>query len=294
MSHDHSPAPASPDHHAHGRATDHVHHSHVIVSQRVLLTVLGILLFFTLLTVFAAQSEAWLSHRFNFVIPQWVNVFVALSIAIVKSVIVAAYFMQLRYDNPMNTCIAVFTVFVLAFFFGFIMIDMGNRSTLYDWKGREIKVGGTGTVVNLSNSIPEEARKRAAATLEEMMKENERRALAKTALLIPAEYLYHFAEEEMERLHVAKKEIPAYLVTAAALGEAKYGPAHGHGPSTDNTAGQSRPKTGITLAELGAAPAHGGGHGHEGAPGADKHEAPKADKKDNAGHPSGGHPSGGK
>jgi len=289
MSHDHSTAAASPVDHAHGRATDHVHHSHVIVSQRVLLSVLGILLFFTLLTVFAAQSEAWLSHTFNIVIPQWVNVLVALSIAVVKSVIVAAYFMQLRYDNPMNTCIAVFTVFVLAFFFGFIMIDLGNRSAIYDWKGREIKIGGTGTVVNLSNSLPEEARKRATATLEEMMKENERRAAAKTDLLLPAEFLYHFAHEEMERLHVAKKEIPAYLVKAAALGEAKYGPAHGHGPSTDNTAGQSRPKTGITLAELGATSAHGAEHGHEAAPGgADKHEAPKSEKKDDAGHSSGG------
>ncbi len=300
MSHDHSHDAAVSGHgsgHGSGQgaghrawhATDHVHHSHVIVSQRVLLSVLAILLVFTFMTVGAAQAEAWMAHTFNIVIPQWVNVAVALLIAAVKTVIVAAYFMQLRYDNPINSCIAVFTVFVLAFFFGFIMIDLGNRATLYDWKGKEIKVGGTGMVVGLSNSIPEEARKRASVTLEEMMKENQRRRAGNAALIVPVKHLYHYAELEIGRLVAAKKEVPQYLREAAALGEAKYGPAHKHEVDCGNTSWQSRPKSGITLVELGATPTHGGAHGggHKGehaAPGAaDRNVDPKANHTPKAG-----------
>lgn len=251
--HGHAPGAAGADIYPAGAAWAKKHHSHVVVSQRILVTVLGLLMFFTLLTVGAAQGEQWFSHTFDVVIPQWVNVAVALSIAVIKSVIVAAFFMQLKYDNPINSTIAVFTIFVLAFFFGFIMIDLGNRGALYDYKSREITAGGTGAVLGLSTSIPENARLNAAKNLEQMIRDGK----------TPPEFLCHFASEEADRLTAAKKEIPAFITKAIEIGHNAYPDAGGHGghggaghDSTASSAARSRIKTGITLAELGATTGH--------------------------------------
>jgi cytochrome c oxidase subunit 4 len=150
MAHAASPAAGTPHDHAdHGSAhSGHGggHHGHHIVPRRVLLLVLGILMFFTLATVGAALAEQWIAATFNVVIPQWVNVAVALSIAVVKSVVVAAFFMQLKYDNPVNSLVVVFTLFCFAFFLGFTMIDLGNRGIIYDYKGQHINPGGTGGI----------------------------------------------------------------------------------------------------------------------------------------------------
>jgi cytochrome c oxidase subunit IV len=149
MSHDvhHHPHSSSehagPHDHDHGHGHEH-EHQHYIIPMRKLLTVLGILLLFTGLTVVAANAEILWMKAFDVVLPQWVNVAVALSIAAVKSIIVAAYFMQLRYDAPFNSLIAVFTIIVLTFFLGFTMIDLGSRKALYDYKGTPIVEGGTG------------------------------------------------------------------------------------------------------------------------------------------------------
>jgi cytochrome c oxidase subunit 4 len=169
------------------RMTGH-HHAHVIVPMRILVVVLTLLLVFTLMTVGAAQLEVWISHTFNVVIPQWVNVAVALSIAFVKATIVALYFMQLRYDNPVNSLVVIFTLFTLVFFLGFTMIDLGSRQTLYDYKGQRTSDaaafignvpdsrirGGTGNVgsVPALTSIAAEARRRADARAEEAIKAN--------------------------------------------------------------------------------------------------------------------------
>ncbi len=122
------------------------HHGHHIVPRRILLTVFGLLLFFTFATVGAAQFEYWLSLTFDVVIPQWVNVAVALSIAAVKSVIVAAFFMQLKYDSPVNSLVVVFTLMCFACFIGFTSIDLGSRDALYGYKAKHIISGGTGGI----------------------------------------------------------------------------------------------------------------------------------------------------
>ncbi len=119
-------------------------HGHVIVSLFTLRTVLALLLFFTLLTVGAALVEQWIASAFNVVIPQWINVTVALSIATVKTVLVVMFFMQLKYDNPMNTLIFVFTVLTAAFFLGFTALDLGGRSSLDRFKAQYAVPGGTG------------------------------------------------------------------------------------------------------------------------------------------------------
>ena len=233
MSHPHDP-------HAHGHVVDIPgagaadsagHHQHVVVSKRMLVTVLGLLMFFTLLTVAAAQTEQWISHRFDVEIPQWVNVAVALSIAAFKSIIVAGFFMQLRYDNPMNSAIAVFTIMVLAFFLGFTMIDLGTRDALYSWKAQHVNVGGSGGLDTGGRGV----------------------VPANTSI---AQYARIRADEKIAELEAAGKPLPKFL---EHYKEAKAGGGHGgHGTAhAGSTADVSRVKSGITPPELGAAPAHG-------------------------------------
>ncbi len=136
--------PHAPAHAEHFDAHGHKDHGHVIVSVATLRTVLLLLLFFTLLTVGAAKAEVFISQTFNVEIPQAINVFVALSIAAVKTVIVVMFFMQLKYDNPLNTMIMVFTFLTVGFFMGFTVLDLGNRGTLDPFKQQYIIPGGTG------------------------------------------------------------------------------------------------------------------------------------------------------
>jgi cytochrome c oxidase subunit 4 len=131
-------------HAAHFDEHGHKDHGHTIVSVFTLRTVLALLLFFTLLTVGATMVEVWVAETFNVLIPQWVNVFVALSIAAVKTTIVVMFFMQLKYDNPLNTMIFVFTLLTVCFFLGFTALDLGNRGTLDRFKEGHIQRGGTG------------------------------------------------------------------------------------------------------------------------------------------------------
>ena len=120
------------------------HHGHVIIPARVLLGVLLILLFFTILTVFCSRAEVWISKEFNLHIPQLVNVLIALSIAVVKSALVAMYFMQLKYDSPLNALVFLFCLFALGLFLFFSMTDLGTRAALYDYKAGEVTKGGLG------------------------------------------------------------------------------------------------------------------------------------------------------
>lgn len=130
--------------HAAGHDEHEGHHGHVIVPVFTLRAILGALLFFTLLTVGLSKGEAWLADTFNFDIPQWVNVVVAMSIAVVKTVLVVMFFMQLKYDSPLNSMIFIFTILTVTFFLGFTMIDLGKRQTLDRFKGEYISPGGTG------------------------------------------------------------------------------------------------------------------------------------------------------
>jgi len=126
----------------HGETKVHAH-GHVIIPMRVLVGVLMALLVFTLVTVFASRFEIMLIEDFGVPIPHWVNVAVALSIALVKSTLVAMYFMQLRYDNPLNTLVLLFCLFAFSLFLGFSTLDLGTRDVVYPWKAGEIERGGT-------------------------------------------------------------------------------------------------------------------------------------------------------
>ena len=121
-----------------------LHHGHVVVSPRTLLAVLTALLVFTVLTVAASRGEVWLAHTFHVEIPQMVNVGVVLAIAVVKSALVAMYFMQLKYDSVVNTMIFLFCIFAVGLFLFFSMSDLGMRGAVYPWKYGEIQRGGLG------------------------------------------------------------------------------------------------------------------------------------------------------
>lgn len=128
----------------HGYEGHGSHASHVIVGPITLRTVLAILLLFTALTVACAQAEQWAQAYFGIILPHWINVVGVLFIATVKSILVAMYFMQLRYDNPMNSMVVAFSIFCLIVFIGFTGIDLFTRGEIYPEKQGQVVPGGTG------------------------------------------------------------------------------------------------------------------------------------------------------
>lgn len=130
------------------------HHGHVILRTSTLVGVLLALLFLTGITVGAAQLESWVAETWHIHIPSLFNACVAMSIAIVKAVLVFMFFMQLKYDNPLNSILMGFTFFAVGLFLFFSMIDLGNRAVIYPYKDGEIQRGGQGisTVVELTGA----------------------------------------------------------------------------------------------------------------------------------------------
>lgn len=126
----------------------HKDHGHVIVSLFTLRFILIALLICTLLTSGSAWAEQFIANTFHVEIPQWINAAVALSIAVVKTALVVGFFMQLKYDNPMNTVIFVFTLLTVFSFLGFTSLDLGNRATIdrfknvYAYPGGNVSAGG--------------------------------------------------------------------------------------------------------------------------------------------------------
>jgi cytochrome c oxidase subunit IV len=121
---------------------DHHDHGHTIVSTFTLINVLVVLLVLTILTVFASRAEVWIAHTFEVHIPQWVNVAIAMSIAVVKGSLVCLFFMQLKYDKKLNSAIFLFCLFAAALFLGLTSLDLGQRATVYEWKAGEVSPGG--------------------------------------------------------------------------------------------------------------------------------------------------------
>jgi len=124
---------------------DHAgHHGHVIVSSFTLKAVLGVLIVLTLATVGQAQLEVFIQNHFDMVFPKWVNVVACMGIAVVKAALVCLYFMQLKYDNPLNSIVFLFTLLGVGLFLGFTALDIGTRDSIYEYKSRQIIEGGAG------------------------------------------------------------------------------------------------------------------------------------------------------
>lgn len=144
-----------PEHHGAG---EHGHDGgdHHVTSKFLLRAVLGILVFFTILTVAASRAEIWVAEVFELEIPTLVNVFIAMSIATIKAIFVIAIFMHLKWDNRLNLLVFLFTLMGVGLFVGLTALDLGHRTEIYDWKGGQINAGGRGDLgVTLSRGEDE-------------------------------------------------------------------------------------------------------------------------------------------
>lgn len=120
------------------------HHGHVIMSSFTLKAVLGVLIILTLATVGQAQLEVFIQSHFDIIFPKWVNVVACMGIAVVKAALVCLFFMQLKYDNPLNSLVFMFTLLGVGLFLGFTALDLGTRDSIYEYKSRLITPGGMG------------------------------------------------------------------------------------------------------------------------------------------------------
>jgi caa(3)-type oxidase subunit IV len=133
---------------------DDAHHGHFVADYRMQVTILAILLAFTVLTVGFYNLEQWVEGSFGILLPKWVNIAGVMSIAVVKAVLVGAFFMQLKYDKVLNTFVILFCLFCVALFLGFAMIDLDDRGLVDPIKAGEIQAGGTGVGLNAAPADP--------------------------------------------------------------------------------------------------------------------------------------------
>jgi cytochrome c oxidase subunit 4 len=98
----------------HGDGHGHAAHGHVhVMPLKLLFTIFAALIFFTIATVVISKFHlgAW-------------EVPITMAIATTKAILVAVYFMHLRYDNPFNAMIFCFALFFVALFLGGTLIDV--------------------------------------------------------------------------------------------------------------------------------------------------------------------------
>ena len=130
-------------HDARGHHDEHDNlHPHVTSWQKLVFVLIA-LLFFTGLTVFAANAESWASGMGIHISHFW-NVVIAVSIAVVKASLVCMFFMHLKYDTPLNTMVLLTTLFVFGLFLMFTSIDLGQRGLVNPVKAEIIQPGGNG------------------------------------------------------------------------------------------------------------------------------------------------------
>lgn len=120
------------------------HQGHHINSARLLITIILLLVGFTGLTIFASSFETFLSTGLGWHLPDWVNIVIAMSIAVVKGTLVLMFFMGLKHENPLYSIVFLFCMFTFALFLGFTGLDLGNRGIVDDWKQSSITYGGIG------------------------------------------------------------------------------------------------------------------------------------------------------
>ena len=89
-----------------------------ILTYKKLLSVLSILFMLTVATI--------LTSRFDL---GWLNIWIALLIASVKSSLVLLYFMHLKYENKVFIGTFLMTIFFVAVFIGFMLLDVAFRTS---------------------------------------------------------------------------------------------------------------------------------------------------------------------
>jgi cytochrome c oxidase subunit IV len=102
---------------AHSHADSH-EHGHVI-GLKIHLTILLVLVFFTVVTVWAAGI--------NFGNPNF-NIIVAMFIASIKATLVGMYFMHLRYESPLIWMFVAIPIVILFIMIGGLFLDNPTRT----------------------------------------------------------------------------------------------------------------------------------------------------------------------
>ena len=115
------------DHSHGGEADDGQVHAH-ISPVAFYAFILGVLMFFTLLTV--AVSYVHLGK---------LNLLVAIVIASIKAGLVVTFFMHLKYDNKFNALILVVSLLFIGVFFTYTMNDTDHRGQLDSDQGGRIQ-----------------------------------------------------------------------------------------------------------------------------------------------------------
>jgi len=105
------------------------HHAHVVPWQ-LLTGILGVLIVLTVVTVAVAYVN----------LGEPANIILAMAIATVKASLVAAFFMHLRWDKPINTIILLFSLVLLALFLFFSILDTGQYQDSIDFAYTERKM----------------------------------------------------------------------------------------------------------------------------------------------------------
>lgn len=131
--------------------------------------VFSILLVLTALTVWSSNiHEFWIGNT-EIVLGGTVHILIAMTIAVIKAVLVAMFFMHLKYDQPMNTVVAGATIFAVIMFIGLTLADSATRGVMDPMEHQKVVEGGTshraadGTWVTGKGQV-EAARENAHAT----------------------------------------------------------------------------------------------------------------------------------
>lgn len=124
-------------------STDEYHHFHAHVTPFwPMFWVFAILLVLTALTVWTSNvhgiqfGNTWIEFS------GFIHIMIAMGIAVVKALLVAAYFMHLKYDKPMNTVVVGTTIFGVVLFIGLTMLDIKFRGLDDPIQSGEIHKGG--------------------------------------------------------------------------------------------------------------------------------------------------------
>lgn len=108
------------EHAAHGHEHNDMAH---VASAKMLLSVFAALIVLTVLTVFLAEN-------FHF---GGIEVWIAMAIGTVKAVLVALYFMHLRYDKPFNIMVFISAFLFVSIFIGFTLMDSNQYQKDIQW-----------------------------------------------------------------------------------------------------------------------------------------------------------------
>lgn len=127
---------------------DEAHAAHVHVTPFwPMFWVFAVLLALTALTVWSSNIHGFWIGNTHIEFGATLHILIAMSIAIVKALLVAMYFMHLKYDQPMNTAVVGATVFAVILFIGLTLGDSATRAVMDPMQHQKVKEGGSAHMV---------------------------------------------------------------------------------------------------------------------------------------------------